>query len=364
MSAEQVHAQVSDYYGKELQQTSDLKFCSCVCSSAPKEEYRRILAKFAPDVLSKYYGCGSPIPEAVEGLTVLDLGSGTGRDVFLVSVLAGKNGKSIGIDMTDEQLEVANEALKHHMSTFPDAAPVEFRKGFIENLKEVGIEDESVDAVISNCVINLASDKQQVFNEIYRVLKENGEICVSDIFSDRPLSDAARNDRILVGECLGNVMDLMTFMETMENAGFSEIFPTEAAIVPVQGIPPELVDPATVFFKITFSAFKLKNKECKWDDQCAIYNGGIRGSDDKFVFDLNHTFEKGVKVPVCSMLATILSTRYGKYFTIERQTGITETPKQRSFITTIYDESAAPIPSFSTSCCSGSQCCSGSPCCC
>ena len=359
MSAEQVHDQVSEYYGKDLSQTSDLKYTACVCTSFKSKRHSEIMSKFAPDVLNRYYGCGSPIPECIEGKTVLDLGSGTGRDVFLISVLAGRDGRSIGIDMTDEQLKVANDSVEHHKKTFPEASPVEFRKGFIEDLKGAGIEDSSVDVVISNCVINLAPDKQKVFNEIYRVLKDNGELCISDIFSDRPLSDAARNDKVLVGECLGNVLDLMTFMEIMDKAGFKEIFPVSTSRVPVSGIPPELVDPDTVFFSITFSAFKLKEKECNWEGDIAVYNGGILDHEDEFEFDLNHKFKKGEAVPVCTMMAAILSSRYGKYFTLKKGEVPAEKPKSRSFITTIYDVSQAPTPGSGPSCC----CCSGGHCC-
>ena len=359
MSAEQVHEQVSEYYGKDLTQTSDLKYTACVCTSFKSKKHSEIMSKFAPDVLNRYYGCGSPIPECIEGKTVLDLGSGTGRDVFLISVLAGESGRSIGVDMTDEQLEIANASIPHHQKTFPHASPVEFRKGFIEDLKGAGIEDNSVDVVISNCVINLAPDKQKVFNEIYRVLKENGELCISDIFSDRPLSEAARNDKVLVGECLGNVLDLMTFMEVMQKAGFEEIFPVSTSRVPVSGIPPELVDPETVFFSITFSAFKLKDKECRWEGDVAIYNGGIEDHEDEFDLDLNYKFKKGEEVPVCTMLATILGARYGRYFTLKKVDPAPQKPKTRSFITTIYDVSETPTPGSTPSCC----CCPGGKCC-
>ena len=185
--------------------------------------HRAILSQIDPEVLDKYYGCGSPIPDALDGQVILDLGSGTGGECFLASVLAGQKGHVIGVNMTDEQLEVANCAISHNKKTFPNASSIELKKGLIENLKGPGIEDNSIDIIISNCVVSLSNDKQAVFNEIYRVLKTGGEVHISDIFTNFPLGQRARENKMLVGECMGNALDIQTFINLMYEAGFIEI---------------------------------------------------------------------------------------------------------------------------------------------
>jgi len=139
------------------------------------EEVKEALKNVHDEVISKYYGCGSPFPEDLEGMTVLDLGCGTGRDVYVVAQLVGPLGKAIGVDMTDEQLEIANRHIDWHAEKF-GFWNVKFYKGFIEDLKSAGIEDNSIDIVISNCVITLSPNKAKVFQEINRVLKPGGEI--------------------------------------------------------------------------------------------------------------------------------------------------------------------------------------------
>ena len=136
------------------------------------------------EIVKRYYGCGTPIPEALEGMTVLDLGCGTGRDVYAVSQLVGASGHSIGLDMTDEQLQVAEEYQQWHADKF-GFANTSFKKGFIENIVDAGIPENSVDLVISNCVVNLSPNKEAVFREIWRVLKPGGEVYFSDIYADR-----------------------------------------------------------------------------------------------------------------------------------------------------------------------------------
>jgi SAM-dependent methyltransferase len=258
--------------------------------------------------------------------------------------------------MTDEQLEVANSALDYHKSAFPEASPVEFRRGFIENLD---FPDNSVDVIISNCVINLTSDKKKAFSEIYRILKENGEICFSDIFSDRPLPQAARENKVLVSECIGNALDLSTFVSIMKDVGFDDIWPVEARKVPIEGVPSEIIPQGTTFFSITFSAYKLKDRICRWEGDVATYIGGIPECDTEWRFDLNHTFKKGVEVPVCSKLGIILKARYGKHFELKRMTNVPETEKSRSFIDTVCEVCETRLPGSASGCC---RCCPGDCC--
>ena len=130
--------------------------------------------------------------------SVLDLGCGTGRDVYIVSKLVGESGHVIGVDMTPEQLSVAERHKDGQMKRFGYKVPnVEFLQGYIEDLGSLGIEDGSVDIVISNCVINLSPDKEKVFSEISRVLKKGGELYFSDVFADRRVPESVYRDPVI-----------------------------------------------------------------------------------------------------------------------------------------------------------------------
>lgn len=162
-------------------------------------------------------GCGNPVALASlkEGETVLDLGSGAGFDCFLASNKVGKNGKIIGVDMTPEMVEKARKnAGKGHYEN------VEFRLGEIENLP---IPDNSVDAVISNCVINLAQNKRRAFSEAFRVLKPTGRIMISDIVLLEPLPDAIRNSIEAYVGCVAGASLKDEYIKIIEAEGFQNV---------------------------------------------------------------------------------------------------------------------------------------------
>lgn len=159
-------------------------------------------------------GCGNPIAisKINKGEVVLDLGSGAGFDAFLAAKKVGESGKVIGIDITEAMVEKAKaNASKYHYKN------VEFRLGDIENLP---LENETIDVVISNCVINLAENKENVFSEAYRVLKKGGRMYVSDIVLLEELSDAQRNDEGLISGCVGEALLKEEYIKKIRNAGF------------------------------------------------------------------------------------------------------------------------------------------------
>lgn len=178
------------------------------------------LRTFIPEeVLKVSYGCGTPAGLATvrSGETVLDIGSGGGIDCFEASRLVGSTGRVIGIDMTDEMLEIArrNAPLVAANLGYP-ASNVEFRKGMAEAMP---VDDASIDLIISNCVINLAPDKQKVFREMYRVLKPGGRFTISDIVSDQPVPNYLLYDQEKWGNCLSGALTVSAYLEGLSRAG-------------------------------------------------------------------------------------------------------------------------------------------------
>ena len=161
-------------------------------------------------------GWDAEIPQGLgkinKGETVLDLGSGAGFDVFLAANRVGETGKVIGVDMTEQMIEKAraNNAKYRYNN-------VEFRLGDIE---ELPVEDNSVDVIISNCVINLAPDKSKVFGEAYRVLKKGGRMYISDIVLLKEISEDQKNDRALIAGCVAGAALKEDYLDTVKNAGF------------------------------------------------------------------------------------------------------------------------------------------------
>ncbi|XP_041368388.1 arsenite methyltransferase-like [Gigantopelta aegis] len=312
---EHVLDSVKDYYGKELKCTDDLKTPTCKTPSVglPKA-VREALADVHDEVVKRYYGCGLVIPSKVEGMRILDLGSGTGRDCFALSKLVGENGYIVGIDMTDEQLEIANQYIDYHRDKFGyKKSNVEFVKGYIEKLTEAGLKENSFDIIISNCVVNLSPDKKSVLREAYKVLKVGGEVYFSDIYCDQTLPESARKHKVLWGECISGALFWKELFSLAKEVGFST--PRMVSVSPVPITRPdfkEILGDAQ-FVSAAYRLFKLP--ETKQPARQVIYNGEITGHESELKFDFAATFKKGDVVPVDSELSTILdSSRYKEEF--------------------------------------------------
>lgn len=300
-----VKESVSTYYGETVQKTADLQFNACCV-----DDYdAALLENLTDEVLDRRYGCGSPIPDALDGQTVVDLGSGAGADCFIASQLVGPQGRVIGVDMTDDQLDVARRNIEPHMQNFGfEESNVEFRKGLIEDMP---VEDGAADVVISNCVINLSGDKESVFREIWRVLDEGGEFYISDIVADRRVPEHLREDDLLWSECLTGAAYAEDLRRIMERAGFRDVRTVKSA-------PTGDVIEGIRFRSVVLRGFKLDLEDrCEDYGQVAVYRSTIDGCEDAFVLDDHHRFEAGRAMRVCRNSADMLSrTRLAEHFEV------------------------------------------------
>ena len=227
-SSEDIKENVRKTYGGVAEANEKGQSCGITnsCCGAPAEvdvNYALQLGYSEEDVASVCstanmgLGCGNPqkIAGLKAGEFVLDLGAGGGFDVFLAARKVGPTGKAIGVDMTPEMIRKAR--LNAEKSKITN---VEFRLGEIEHLP---IPNSSIDVIISNCVINLSTDKRQVFNEAFRVLKNGGRLAISDIVATQPMPDSIKNDLRLHSACIAGAMGIDEVKESLQAAGFKDI---------------------------------------------------------------------------------------------------------------------------------------------
>ena len=308
---------VRQRYAKGAKQRAD-KLC---CPIDYEAQYLKVIPQ---EVIERDYGCGNPSCYLREGETVLDLGSGTGKVCFIAAQIVGPNGKVIGVDMTDEMLEVAHRNVPI-LAERIGYANVEFRKGRIQDLaldlelldrrlKQTPITDagsflaadelaeelrvkypliagDSIDVVVSNCVLNLVEPKSkpQLFAEIFRVLKKGGRAVICDIVSDEEVPEEMQNDSELWSGCISGALTEDGFVAAFEKSGFYGIQILKRDAKPwrtVQGIE---------FRSMTVRAFKGKQGPCFERNQAVIYRGPFKEVLD----DDNHRMERGKRYAVC-----------------------------------------------------------------
>jgi len=311
-----IEAGVRDYYGKTLKSGADLKTDACCSPSALPRPVREALAKVHGEVTARYYGCGLTIPSELAGLSVLDLGSGSGRDCYILSQLVGAKGRVTGVDMTDEQLEVAERHRAHHAKAF-GYGNVEFLKGDISRLDALGLADASYDLIVSNCVINLAGDKASVLREARRVLKEGGELYFSDVYADRRVPEELRNDPVLYGECLGGALYWNDFLTLAKRAGFADPRLVESRPLALDAGPIRERAGHIGFYSATYRLFKLEGLETACEDygQAVRYKGTVADAPQAFVLDGHHRFEAGRIMTVCGNTSLMLEkSRFARHF--------------------------------------------------
>ncbi|MEM6312843.1 MAG: methyltransferase domain-containing protein [Planctomycetota bacterium] len=297
------------------------------------------LLKVLPDeIIEKDYGCGDPTPWARPGDTVLDLGSGGGKVCYILAQSVGETGSVIGVDFNDPMLELARK----HQGDIAEKigyANTSFRKGKIQDLaldldkanawlaehpirtvddvaaydaecnrlrrEEPLVASDSVDLVVSNCVLNLVSpaEKAQLFGEIFRVLRKGGRAVISDVVSDEPVSQAILDDPVLWSGCIAGAFQEHEFLQRFANAGFygMEVLkrPDEAWQT-IEGIE---------FRGVTVRAFKGKQGKCFEHKQAVVYQGPWSQVRD----DDGHTFFRGKRMAVCKKSYDLMTDPNGPY---------------------------------------------------
>ena len=289
MSNDTITQAVSDRYAKAV--TTGEEMC---CPTGYNHEDLRT---FIPEpVLKVSYGCGTPVglTTVQSGETVLDIGSGGGIDCFEASRRVGPTGSVIGIDMTDEMLSMA----RTHAPTvaanlgYPQSN-IDFRKGFADAMP---VDANTIDLIVSNCVINLAPDKSKVFSEMYRVLKPGGRFTVSDIVADQPVPNYLIHDKEKWGDCLSGALPLTRYWGGLREAGFRGIHQ-------VTFIPWRVID-GIHFLSVTLTGYKLPDEDPKQHPHFATFKGPF----SRVVDEGGCSFVRGVPQSIAPSTATLLQS--------------------------------------------------------
>lgn len=308
---------------------SQMKEEALCCPVEYDPQYLRIL----PDeIIERDYGCGDPSAFVKTGETVLDLGSGGGKICYIASQIVGQLGRIIGVDTNVEMLSLANK-YRAEMAEKIGYGNVGFRYGRIQDLKldlnlvdqylngnpiktaqdfanyesfcakikaeKPLIEDDSIDVILSNCVLNLvkSEDKEQMFAEMFRVLKRGGRVAISDIVADEDVPEHLQNDAELWSGCISGAFREDLFLEAFERAGFYGI-----EIVKRDEKPWKIVE-GIEFRSVTVVAYKGKQGACWERNQAVIYKGPWK----KVIDDDGHILERGARMAVCDKTFQIYS---------------------------------------------------------
>lgn len=324
MTSTTAETAVYDRYAAASQQVEPALCC-------PVEYAGNYLAAIPQEIIDKDYGCGDPTPYVNEGETVLDLGSGAGKLCYMLAQKVGPQGKVIGVDCNTEMLGLARKYQASVAETI-GYANVEFRYGLIQdlglNLELLGdqleqkpirtpadwlvsrsiedrlrresslVADESIDCIVSNCVLNLVrqQDRQQLFGEMFRVLKRGGRAAISDIVSDESVPEHLQQDGRLWSGCLSGAFREDEFLDAFAEAGFHGM-----EIVKRQSEPWQTIE-GIEFRSVTVVAYKGKQGPCLERNQALIYKGPFRKVED----DDGHTFMRGARMAVCDKTFRLL----------------------------------------------------------
>jgi SAM-dependent methyltransferase len=364
----------------------------------PTDSYdQRYLELLPEEIIEKDYGCGDPTRYVNSGETVVDLGSGAGKNCYILAQKVGATGKVIGVDINDEMLALSRKYLVP-MREKLGYENVEFVKGKIQDLaldldfvqreleqnpiasiaqmtafeaecdrlrqSQPLIATDSIDVVISNCVLNLVrpQDKKQLFQEIFRVLKQGGRAVISDIVCDQTPTDKILHDPELWSGCIAGAFRENELLEKFEQAGFYGI-----EILARQSEPWQVMD-GVEFRSLTVQAFKGKQGECWEHNQAVIYRGPWKSVQD----DDGHTLYRGERMAVCEKIFQIYTNPKGAYhedvIAIEPRTRISSEDatlfdRSRDSIRHPHETKGTEYNATVSATVSGDDCCSPQSCC-
>uniref|UniRef100_A0A3B3Y646 Arsenite methyltransferase n=1 Tax=Poecilia mexicana TaxID=48701 RepID=A0A3B3Y646_9TELE len=311
---------IQKYYGCRLESSCDLQTsatsCSLACSNLPRS-LTEALSLIHPEVIKRFFGCGLPFPAKLEGCRVLDLGSGSGRDSFAFSKLVGPNGQVTGIDMTEQLITASRQFVEYHQKKFGYEEPnVSFIQGYMEKLGEAGIQRDSMDVLISNCVICLCPDKTAVLQQAYNVLKDGGELYFSDMYASSVVPDHMKQDPVLWGEGMGGSLFWKDLISLAHSVGFSTPRLVSASHIEVHNIQLKEKAGDIKYASGTYRLFKLLQKPGR-SGAAVTYKGTIPDFPDQLDFDSLHCFKKDVEVEVDTEMAAIIQvSRFSSDFTV------------------------------------------------
>jgi arsenite methyltransferase len=357
-----ITSEVKEYYGETLSGSDDLQTNACCTDSALPLHIKNALANVHDEVLSHYYGCGLIAPDALENCKILDLGSGSGRDAYVLAQHVGEGGKVVGVDMTPAQLEIARNQLEWHRKRFNHTTSnVEFIEAELENLGLLNLKKGSFDVIVSNCVINLCKDKRAVLSAAKDLLKSGGEIYFSDVYSDRRIPTDLLDDPVLYGECLSGALYINDFESLVKELGFADSRIVESRRLTIDNEKIEEIVGDIKFYSLTYRLFNLEGLEPNCEDygQSVKYKGTIPHCENSFTLDDHHTIIKDEVFPVCGNTWKMLKeTRFEKHFEFSG-----DFSEHLGVFSCGGEESSQLDDNFGSSCCTSSTSSSSDSCC-
>ncbi|XP_076833063.1 arsenite methyltransferase [Brachyhypopomus gauderio] len=330
-----VHENVKNYYGS-LETSGDLQ-TSAPCSASSlrlSQSAREALSQVHPEVSKRFFGCGLVVPEKLKGCKVLDLGSGCGRDCYTLSKMVGEDGYVTGIDMSEELIKASRKYIPYHQKHFGYAKPnTEFIQGYLEKLGDVGIASNSMDVVVSNCVMCLCPDKKAVFTEAFKVLKVGGELYFSDMYASKVVPDSLKEDPVLWGEGMAGALYWQDLISIVKELGFSTPHLVNASHIHIYNPELQLKAGGIKYASGTYRVFKLPQHFIQ-TKALATYKGTVPDYPECFEFDASYAFKTSVPVEVGAEVAAVLQhTRFSPDFTVRMtdvaDPGLTHPPQYR-----------------------------------